>query len=296
MNIGKIVGVIPSYRGITRGPVLISTREFGRWMEHNFADTQPEFYLAATHIKNEEGFPKHPGAYLNGFFRKHPVINREIAQRSFHIESDFIINCVRQGIVSLKDANKLVGAEATNYNYIKFYTVPQIELALQPLVKLFNPGFTEFEPFVYAMMINSKDEIVWKYDANMAPPTKKLFDTKKVKTPPPRRFKTPQLSGLCRVEKTKTGLSINLYRVNWDNRNWAYVRSKTYEIRSHISATPPKLIIIISPGSADWHDAAVRKDGSFLLRGFQYNFTDGRYPVEFIESNNTYRIEILLED
>lgn len=284
--ISSLKVVIPAYAGMTYGPKLVSTREFGYWMENNFADTNPEFYLAATHIKNEEGFPKHPGAYLNGFFRKHPMINIQKAQRSFHIESEFILGCIKEGIVSLKDANKLVGDENTNYSFIKFYTLDQLQIALDPLIKLFRPGFEKVAGNTRTVVIDCSQRPEWHYDTNLkqrpAPLIGLKTDKKESITVKPKRS---QYKGLAGIKIRDNNMWVNLYRDNWDGRNWEYVNIQ------HLVGPG---VLLINQGDMEWHTAKVTKRGEFVIKNhlLATNTPPGKYELEFINSTGTYRINL----
>lgn len=284
--ISKVRGVVPTYRGIVQSEPLVSTREFGRWMEENFADTCPEFYLAATHIKNEEGFPKHPGAYLNGFFRKHPMISIHKMQRSFKIDSEFIIECVKEGLVSFKDANKLVGDESTNYNYIKLYTQSQVEIALAPLVTYFNPPqFTSFASAMHITFINCKTKPEWFYDYQMEvkTKTKQLFSLGATPALMKKKERRTMYKGMARVKPIGNTLEINLYKLNWNNRNWQYV---------NVLCT--KDMILITQGYEDRYSAKVRKDGTFVTSDYHLLklVRPGRYALEWVTERGEYRIDL----
>lgn len=287
MFIGKLRTVIPVYGDIVQSKPLVSTREFGRWMETNFADTCPEFYLAATHIKNEEGFPKHPGAYLNGFFRKHPVINIQVTQRSFAIDSHFVLECVKEGIVSLKDANKLAGGESTSYNFIKFYTLDQIEIALTPLIQYFNPPGLDLPILKYTQttFIPCPVKQQWFYDTQIEnrAPSKRLFSVGYRQDQKPRKRVSTLNEGIARVFTSGTRIDINLHKANWDGRNWEYV-----------IVSGSRYQILVSQGNKDYHTAKVRKDGTFRYEDKAHclMIPAGQYPVEFITETGEYQIDL----
>lgn len=295
----KLNTIAPLYSGKVYGPALVSTREFGRWMAESFADIYPEFYLAATHIKNEEGFPNHPGAYLHSFFRKWPMADLEDSQRSFLIDSEFICECIKMGIVSLKDSNKLVGDKAGNYNYIKFYTMRQINIALSPLVRHFKPvEFTNLLGHTKHNHILCTQKPEWFYDRDLQnkAKSKRLFTESSL--PPAIKFKTNPLTylkGQAGIRQSRTGTLVNLYAINWDGRNWPYISLKV----SVISST--KKILIIQEGSRDWHDVTLRKDGTFFVGGnissFDHlkEFSSGKYPLEWVQSDSSYRITLTRE-
>lgn len=278
--------VVPIHGGVPVGPSLVSTREFGRWMEESFADSCPEFYLAATHIKNEEGFPKHPGAYLNGFFRKHPMISLNKMQRSFKIDSQFVLECVKEGIVSLKDANKLVGDESTNYNYIKFYTFEQVKIALKPLLEFYNPPhFTRLDEHSHQIHIQVSSPPEWFYDYQMEvkTKTKQLFSLDAKPAPMEKKERRTMYKGMARVKPIGNTLEINLYKPNWNNRNWQYV-----------NVVCTKDMILITQGYEDRYSAKVRKDGTFVTSDYCLSklVRPGRYALEWVTERGEYRIDL----
>lgn len=176
----KILNTIaPFYNGLLIGPELITTREYGRWVMAVYGEKEPALAIAATHITNHEGFPMHPGAYLNAYFKKNPVSLDENRQRSFHINSDVAQTVMKMGLAKINDVNKLIGAESRERVWLKFYTTRQVEIALDKLLLDFNLPSSNLSFFCKTNIIKCRKMPEWQYDKNRtsAKKGKPLFKT-----------------------------------------------------------------------------------------------------------------------
>lgn len=250
-----LVAFIPIYEGKELCQPLVTTREFGRWMEENFKADYPAFYSAATQLNNSEGYNNHPGAFLAGFFRKYPVVKQENRQRSFSIGSDIVNRILSHGLAEKSDFNKLAGSNNGQRKWLKTYTIFQIKIALSALMGELGINVIKLDnSFYHVLRFSCQIRPIWKYDKYAIPQekAKTLFNpqSKPVKVKKPRQNNSNK--GLAKVWTKNENIFVNLFAANMRDKDWPYVV---------VSLTEDKRIYF-SCGTKDWHSCPMHKDGN----------------------------------
>lgn len=285
-----IRAAIPIYNGTAYGPALISTREFGYWLDMAAADL-PKVIRNGLHITNAKGYTRHPGAPINAYFTKHPGVVDDMRQRSFKISSEFINKLVELELTSLKDSNKLVGADNQQYTVIKMYTVNQINVFMRYLL---NDRSFNLEPFITQIGVTLNAPPVWYYDKiNDYTAVNSLIGRKgivNIDMPVKQKRSVVKSNDHGRMRYTQIGNSdvISLLTANMKAVTWDYV---------DIEPLPEVGMLLVKQATKEWHHAKIRKDGHTFTLGVDYmeqyfpSTEPGSYPVEYRETDQTFCID-----
>lgn len=264
MNHKLLRSFILEYDGQLLTKPFTTTREFGRWVEAAFTQTDPLMVKNAIYIK--DGQSRHPGTPINGYFEKRPVVNQENRQRSFLTDSEIMVKLIQEGHCTLADANKQVGSEDSRYNVIKCYSITQVELFLRHVRQ--ERGFSLDQYMAKPLVIQCTNKPRWLFDedgASTIDSKMALFGVRQPLTPAQEQhFKKLNIirnryfdKDLMAIHLYSDGDEIlNLYKMNTRKLGWEYIKA-SYNLQLQE--------MYFEQGSADWHDARIRRDGTFTL-------------------------------
>lgn len=290
MNEKLLRSFVLEYKGEPLTKPFTTTREFGRWVEAVFTETEPMLVKKTVYIGENL---RHPGTPIGAYFRDKPIINEVNRQRSFVIDSEVVAAIVGAGLCTLDDSNKLRGSDDTRYNVIKTYSVAQIELYLRDLKR--DRKFSVAPMLDKPIIIKCTAKPYWIFDetASAVDSRFSLFGERKPVSPEQEQhFKKLAVIRNRYFDKDLMAIHIysdgdeilNLYKMNTRKLGWEYIKA-SYNLQLQE--------LYFEQGSEEWHDARIRRDGTFtlgrgVLTGKFPDLISGRYAMEFISEKGRF--------
>lgn len=291
---------VPIYRHKEACQPIVTTREFGRWVTEAFGTSDPEIVIAATHITNNDGRPVHPGGYLNHYFAKKPILKEENKQRSFRVDSEFVMALIKRGLADIKDMNKLAGSSSNEKVWLKVYTLTQIEIAFNDLLRTMGRREVDFDLWVADPLVEIKcsKEPTWEFDQlnkKNVPKTKSLFqiDSMPAKEVPVPSLNKSIFSDEGKYKESDRGAAryaqhgarkadvINLRKINIVPLGWEYI---------NVAFDREACRMLINKGTYASHSAKLRQDGSSFTLGqhfikSRFQIEPGLYKLRYVEGD-----------